>query len=150
MQNIHAQTETKFFDAVNCSLGSTGNRAAVAVEELELAFETYKKQVCREAREILGCSHIVICPPTRHNTLKSEMNDFIRQSKGMAFAYKHVALGHEQPDFNAAHLGIWIMRYFDEDEADEHTTTSAATLAPCRLCTMERFGSAPLNLFSAN
>jgi hypothetical protein len=126
--------------AIVSATGPAGTVAKYAMKVLQFADSQNEKRIRDKAREILGCKHIVVCPHGTFNSRQSDMIDYVKHSRGMAFVYESIALGHPCDDMDVKRLSTQVFRHQFVDGKDSFTDSPKHNAMSCSRCMTERVG----------
>src|SRR5262249_23635967 len=106
--------------------------ATAVVDAWDWVVDKKIEEVRDQARSLLGCTHIEVCPTRFGNTPITNMIDFAKDKKGMAFMYEGFALCHPQADFDVKLLSTDVIRW---DGSNFTRGSGNLPPQPCLLCT---------------
>lgn len=130
---------------ISGAVGAVGSVAGKINSVLKIVDSQVEKAIRNEAREILGCEHIVVCPKGTFNSRMTDMIDYVKQTSGMAFVYGGVALGHRQRDFDVKRVSTQVVRATTYDKTKKEygfTDEPLHEVSMCWECFNKRVGGA--------
>jgi hypothetical protein len=128
--------------AAKLPLASTPGSLAVSLVDLVLKVvdSQHEKAVCKKAQEALGCKHIVVCPHRTGNPRSVDMIDYIKTTRGMAFVYESVALGHPSSDLDVKKLSTQVYRHEFVGGKSSFTDSYRGGVMSCGHCMRDKVG----------